>query len=428
MKIVIIGAGSGCFGASQIRDILLCKDLRSRGITLSLVDLDPDGLDRSATLADMLKKETGGDARIEKHTDRRAALGGADYVFVSVARKRYPLWEQDFRVPLSHGFRHCLGENGGPGAVFHALRSFELLIPICRDVEELAPNALVLNFTNPEMKVLHAILTLTRVKAVGLCHGVFGTVSLLSKVLDRPADTFRVTSAGINHFFSILKIEDLKTGGDLLPLAKKTILADDQCGPPIFRQILRIFDVLSFPSDDHIGEYLAYGSEFHGVKWAYGQEVRKVSPGKEKKGLDLVDLFFVKDRPEWVMRPSGELAVPIIVDILLNRGAFREAVNVLNKGPLISNLPADAAVEVPAIADAGGIHPVAVGALPEPFAEHLRRQCTISRLLTEAYRTRDRKLLLQALLLDPVVNNSTSAEKMMDEMLKLQADFLPQFS
>jgi alpha-galactosidase len=428
MKIVLIGAGSRSFGGGMVRDILVCQEFRGLAVTLVLVDVDPEALARMVRFAEKLKSMTGADVTIDSTTDRRAALPGADYVIISVCRERQALWEQDFRVPLANGFRHCLGENGGPGAVFHALRSFELLLPICHDIEALAPSAQVLNFTNPEMRVLHAMLTLTRVKAAGLCHGIGGAISLVAQVMDRPPETFRVTSAGMNHFYAVMKVEDLHTGKDLLPQVKEKVLAQEDCGGPLFRRMLQVFDVLTFPSEDHIGEYLAYGAEFMGVKWHYGQESRKVPIQKPEANRDMLDLLEDPDPPASLFSLGGELCVPIICDIELDRGEFREAVNVLNTRPYIENLPATCCIEVPATVDARGLHPVSVGPLPEPFAEYIRRQATISQVLTEAYRTRQKRLLLQALLLDPVVDSFTAAERVLDEMLDLQRDFLPEFS
>jgi alpha-galactosidase len=427
MKIVIIGAGSASFGPAMVRDVLVCPELRGQGVELCLVDVDEASLARSLAFARELGERVGSDAQVVATADRREALPGADYVILSVCRQRGPLWEQDFRVPLSHGFRHCLGENGGPGAVFHALRSLELVLPICRDVERLAPGALLLNFTNPEMRVLHAILTLTRVRAAGLCHGIGGAIALIARLLEREAPSFRVTSAGMNHFYAVLKVEDLETGEDLLPAAKRTALAKS-AGPPLFRTILEAFDTFTFPSEDHIGEYLSFGAEFAGTRWPYGQESRPVPLQPPPPRRDLLDQLRGPEPPESLFRPGGELCVPIICDIELDRGAFREAVNVLNTGPLIANLPGSAAVEVPATVDARGIHPVPVGSLPEPFAELIRRQCTICELVTEGYRTRTRKPLLQALLLDPCVNSSVEAGRLLDEMLLLQREYLPQLA
>jgi len=182
MKIVIIGVGSESFGRGQIADLLQAKELQGRNVQLVLVDVDELALERMTCLAERIKVHTGSDMEIASTTARTQALPGADYVITAVARKRYPLWEQDFRIPLAYGFRHCLGENGGPGALFHALRSFELVLPICRDMERLCPDSLLLNFTNPEARVLHAILHLTKVKAAGICHGTFYVLPYIENI------------------------------------------------------------------------------------------------------------------------------------------------------------------------------------------------------------------------------------------------------
>lgn len=191
-----------------------------------------------------------------------------------------------------------------------------------------------------------------------------------------------------------------------------------------------VFGVFTFPSDDHIGEYLPFGAEHSGVKWPYGQESRPVSPGPEVPQFSDLEEYTSGRRsldPN-VLRPSDELTVPIICDMELNRGTFRPAVNVPNADAYAENLPARGVVEVRAIVDTAGIHPLKVGSLPEPFAAYIRTQFSIIELVTEAYRARSRKLLLQALLLDPLVNSIAMAEKMLDDMLELQKDFLPTFS
>ncbi len=428
MKIVIIGAGSRSFGWGQLVDILGCDDLKGRGVTLTLVDQSPEALDRMTRFAELIRRTNGADATIESTTDRTEALPGADYVICAVARKRYELWEQDYRIPLSYGFRHCLGENGGPGALFHALRSLELVMPICRDVERLCPQAVFLNFTNPEMRVLNTILHLTPVKAYGLCHGVGGAMHQVARYAGRPVDQLKFTSAGLNHIFTLLKVEDQATGEDILPAMKARGAADPDA-PPLWRKFIDLFDVFSYPSDDHIGEYVSFGWEDHPLTWHYGQECRKVSlqtsPPKRPSIEDYLEGRAQPDR--WLTRPSGELAVPIICACQSGRPRWCEAVNVLNTDGWIENLPRDTTVELPAVADADGIHPQHVGALPEPFAALLRRQCEIVALTTEAWRTRSRRTLLQALLLDPCVNSLDNARRMLDEMLALQSEFLPTF-
>lgn len=424
MKIVLIGAGSNSFGRGQIADLLQAPELRGRRGELVLVDENAVALDRMFNLAERIKAYAGADFVITATTDRSAALPGASFVIAAVARCRYQLWEQDFRVPMAHGVRHVLGENGGPGALFHALRSLHLMIPICRDIERLCPEALLLNFTNPEARVLHAILHLTSVRAVGICHGVQRAEKTLSGYLGKPISELDITSAGMNHFYCILQVKDVATGADLLPAALAKACADKHA-QPLFRKMAQVFGVFTFPSDDHTGEYLVWGSEYHGVAWKYGQERRRVplvnalaidTPSSVQQSLDVASLA-----------PSGEATVPIIGDILLDRKYRRSAVNVLNRGRYIDNLPEDAAVEVPAMVDADGVHPLKVGPVPETFAAVMRTQFTIHALVTEAYRTLEKRLLLQALLLDPCVPSIAAAEGMLDELLDLQREYLPEF-
>ena len=428
-KIVFIGAGSRSFGSATVVDAMLETELRGKGFTLTLVDENQPALDLMHQFALRVKEHTGSDVRLEATTDRRDALQDAEYVIVSVAQRRMELWEQDFRIPLAYGFRHCLGENGGPGALFHALRSLNLIMPICSDVEELCPNALLLNFTNPEARVLNAIRHLTRVKAVGLCHGLFAATRAISRYLGMPEDKLDIVSAGMNHLYCILQVKDRSTGEDLMPTLMSKVLEDDSgATPPLFKKMVEIFGVFSYPSDDHIGEYLSYGSEFQGVKWRYGQELRRLTPEIEETSEAIED-YAIGKRPldADVMHPSGELAIDIICDTQFDRGSLRPAVNVLNSGGYVENLPHDAVVEVPAMVDASGIHPLQVGPIPEAFAAYIRTQLSIQKLLTEAWQTRSRRLLLQALLLDPNVNSITAADQMLNEMLDLQSAFLPTF-
>ena len=429
-KIVLIGAGSRSFGRGQIADILQAGELKGRNVTLTLVDENESALELMTKLAGRIKDHTGSDIALESTADRRAALRGANYVISAVARKRMELWEQDFRVSLAYGFRHCLGENGGPGALFHALRSFELIIPICRDIEAICPEALLLNFTNPEARGLHAVNHLTKVNAVGICHGVFGAIRAIARLLNCAEEDVEVTSAGINHFYCVLKAVDRRTGEDVLHELIEKVLSDEGKGlPPLFRKFAEVFGVFTFPSDDHIGEYVSFGSEFHGVKWLYGQESRKVPRVEREPTSPSLEDYAAGKRPldDSIIARSGEITVQIICDIELDRKRRRAAVDVLNTEGYVENLPGDGVVEVPAVVDASGIHPEKVGPIPEPMAALMRTQMTINSLVTEGYRTRSKKLLLQALLLDPVVNSITAAEGLLDEMLELQSDYLPEF-
>jgi alpha-galactosidase len=426
-RIVIIGAGSLSFGRGMIVDLLRSKELVGRNLSIWLVDIDPATLEDMRQFAELVKAHVGSDIEIHATTDRTEALPGASYVLTAVSIHRWELWEQDFRVPLSHGFKHPLGENGGPGALFHSLRSLELVLPICRDIERLCPDALLLNFTNPEARVLDAILHLTGVNAVGLCHGVFSAIQFISAYADIPVEQLEVTSAGINHFYTVLKAIDKGTGQDLLPGLLDRLREDKSFPPSLWKKFIDIFGWLTYKSDDHIGEYVSFGAEFAGTKWHYGLESRPVGRAQPRPRFELRSYLDGKPLDEPALRRSGEIAAPIICDLELDRKNRHDAVNVLNTEGYIENLPRTGVVEVPAFCDGTGVHPIAVGPLPEAQAAYIRTQLSIQRLITEAYRTRSRNLLLQALLLDPVVDSILGAEKLLDEMLELQRDYLPRF-
>jgi alpha-galactosidase len=431
LKVVAIGAGSG-FGRGILADLMGYFELDGLDIKLVLVDINPEALERMYKFGLLLKDYFKSDLAIETTADRRAALPGADYVITSVAIKRMPLWEQDFRVPLAYGFKHVLGENGGPGAVFHALRNYQLMIPIACDVEALCPQALLLNFTNPESRIIMALSKLTKVKAVGLCHGVMASRGGISRILDRPLEELDVATGGLNHFFWVTKIADKKTGEDLYHKLRDRVLNDPDCpsAPSLVRKMVEVFGLYTYPSNDHIGEYLSFAYEFDGVKWHYGLETHKIPLEAQPAPTYRLDDYLTGGKPldARAVRRSGELAVPIILGIEQNRGNWECAVNVPNDGLYVENLASDAVVEVPALMDKDGVHPCKVGALPEALAAFCARQVSIQKLLVEAYEKRSKNLLLQALLLDPIVDSVRNAQAMLDYMLDLQQDYLPDFS
>jgi alpha-galactosidase len=255
-------------------------------------------------------------------------------------------------------------------------------------------------------------------------------MDVVSRILKLPKSRMKFTSAGINHFFTLLSVQDRKTGEELLDKARKKVLSKrEDWMPPLWLKLMELFGIFSYPSDDHIGEYLGYGASFTGIKWHYGQEDRQVHLVDEPEGEPLADFFkpISAGLRKFMTHAGDELTVPIICDMELNRGNWREAVNVLNTGEYISNLPASAAVEIPAMPDASGLHPQHVGAIPESLAAYTRIQISIHEAITAAWRTRSKELLLQALLFDPVINDWKAAEKMLGDMLELQREFLPKF-
>ncbi len=450
IKVVIIGAGSASFGQGILTDLMISEELKEIDLNITLVDINEKALKRMYRFAGLLKEYHNSAVRIEATTDRKEALPGANYVITSVARERWKMWEKDFYIPISYGFRHIFGENGGPGAAFHTLRSLHLMIPIAKDMEKLCPDALLLNFTNPESRVCLGVSKLTNIRSVGLCHGPMATLEKISEILQKPQEEIDLTVGGINHFHWALKIQDKSTGEDLYPEIHKRLAESNYELDNLTRCLYDLFGLLTYPAASHTGEYVGFAFDVAGpvfLKWGLGQVSQRIGAkaservytveGKpqqpsyhlvsEEKTREIHRIVEgKKPLTEEFAKPSGELAVPIICDIEFDRGRKELAVNVPNENFAVSNLPEDAIVEVPAIVNDEGVHPIKVGALPDAIAAICRTQISIQNLLVEAYRQKSKKLLLQALLLEPVVDSVTRAKAMMEEMLKIQAEYLPE--
>lgn len=427
MKIVIIGAGSQIFGRRSIVDILLEKSLQNQPLEVVLVDTNNQKLDLMHRFALQVGEALHSQAKVWATTDRTQALLGATHVFIAVSSHRYQLWEQDFRVPYAYGFKQAYAENGGPGALFHALRNIHIIMGICEDIERLCPQALVFNFSNPESRVLLAINTLTSVNAIGLCHGQNDALQAVCSMLQRPLDAVRMTGGGINHFFWIQSIVDSVSNEDLYPLLKQKAALNHSIDFALTRDLLRVYGMLTYPDSTHAGEFMSCGYAYMQGKWKHGLESRGID-AIHKSEIDTISPFITGEMPiNSALVPSREIAVPIIVAMQNNVPTHFPSGNFVNSGLYIPNLNPDGVVEVPILVDDKGIHPQPIPALPEGVASMCRTQMSIQKLTIQAYKERSKNLLLQTLLLEPTVDDINKAEALIDDMLELQKDYLPEF-
>ena len=417
-KIVFLGAGSASFGLAMLRDLFSSTALA--GSTLALVDLNSNTLDRMTRLAHQMNAASAAGLKIEAFSDRRQAFLGADFVVNAVAIDRNRLWKLDFEVPRKHGIRHTLGENGGPGGLFFTLRTIPLVLDIARDMEELCPQALFINFSNPESRIILAVSRYTSIRAVGLCHGVFMSQADVARIMDLPVAQVDVRAAGLNHFQWLLQIHELQTGLDLYPRLRLMEKEYDPTFMPLTRRLFRAFGFWPTCSDDHLGEYLAYGWEAgeHGYDFAEDEEGRIHLQCQ----IDAV-LTGEVDLPAQWRQPSGERGVDVISGILHNQVRFIESGVVYNQGA-VPNLPPELAVEVPLMVDAAGVHPLSLGPLPNPVARLLTMQAGVQQLSVEAAVHGSKELALQALLIDPVVNSSAAAEVILDELWEVNKPYI----
>ncbi|AWK90076.1 alpha-glucosidase/alpha-galactosidase [Azospirillum thermophilum] len=418
-KIVFIGAGSAAFGLSLFQDLFTTTELA--GSTLTLVDTNPEALERMAALARVLNERGGAGILIETTTDRRAALPGARFVLNAVAIDRNRLWKLDFEVPKKHGIRHTLGENGGPGGLFFTLRTLPLIFDIARDVEELCPDALFINLSNPESRIVLGLAKYTSVRTLGLCHGIFLARWFICQILGMAEKEVDVWGAGLNHFQWLTAIRERATGRDLYPLLREREKDYDPAFTPLTRRMFNAFGLWVSCSDDHMGEYVPYGWEGgeHGFDFENDERGRVILK-------DLMDGVIDGSKPipeDWTRPSWGERAVAVICGMTHNQKRFIESGVVMNRG-VVPGLPHDLAVEVPLVADAAGVHPVSLGPLPDPITKLLSIQASVQQLAVEAAVRGSKELALQALLIDPVINSTTAALAILDELWEANKPYI----
>ena len=442
-KIVLVGAGSRSFGPSSLRDVFLSEPLAERALDLVLMDKVAGNLKDIEAYARHLNGKLRRTVKVAATTDLEAAVDGADFVITAIDFERFLYWTQDFHVPRKHGFRQVFGENGGPGGLFHALRNMGPMIDIARTMERLCPNAWLLNFSNPEHKLCEAVSRLTRIRNIGLCHGIFMGIEQIARILGVPTDSIDTAACGMNHFAFFQKIRDRKTGEDLYPrlraAEREGNWLSDWHEIGMARVLFRRFGLWPSPAANHYGEYIRWADEFVASELQYFYDPADGHPWQTGVVPEFVySLSGDKTSRPWrhpepkpsvfedaALRPSGELAIPIIEALACGLPRDLPAINVPNRGA-IPNLPADMVVEIPATGDGDGIHPVQMDPLPEAIAALLRTQASIHQLLVEAFAEHSKDKLMQAMLLDPTVDSYRRAVECVDEMIALQAGLLPE--
>ena len=427
MRLVAIGIGSVIFGIELLRDVFRVPEFR--GAELWLVDLEPGALARMTRLADRLNEAAGWEIEIQATAERRAALPGADFVVTSVALDRIATWRADHTLALAHGFASVLSENGGPGGLSHTLRSVPLMLEIGQDVEELAPDALILNYTNPENRVCLALRRHTGTRFVGLCHSVAEAIDECARTLGRSRDEIDVHAAGVNHFTWFLSIRDTRDGRDLMPEFRRRTMAADPDKAPLTRMLVERLGLHPAIDDDHVGEYLPWAAEVIGSR-GYDFEGHD---RRSRADVEMLEAWGSGARPvePLLSEPSREAkvdhsAAEIMGDVIARRTRRRPSFILPNDG-YIDNLPGDSVVEVPGIVDGGVPKGVPVGTIPEHVAALVRHELAIQDVAVEAAIEGSRDLAMRALLLDPVVNSARAAERFLDEILLTHRATLPRF-
>lgn len=422
-KIVVIGAGSIVFGLNCVEDAFSTKELW--GSELVFVDLDQLAVSRMKRAADRINREFGAAYALSCTTDRLEALSGADFVIVSIAINRMEMWKQDFRIPHKHGIPHVLGENAGPGALFHTMRNVGPILDICKDMEKLCPDALLINYTNPESRLCIAIHKYTSIKAIGLCHQIHAGIRIVSTILEKPEAEIDVKAWGLNHLTWMTDIRDKLTGENLYPLLREKEQAYRSDYEPLSRYIFHRFGLFPTSGDGHLGEFFPYAHEMTSDKgYDYeGFETRRANGIAKVEGI----ADGTRSIDYILQKRSGERAFDIIRGIVFNTNEVLESANIPNQG-YIRNLPADAVVEVPIVVSGNGINGLALGMeLPRAIAALCTSQVQVQHLAVDAAVKGDRDLAMQALLVDPNVASAAAAQRIFDELMEINKPYLSQF-
>lgn len=445
-KITLVGAGGLSFGPTMVNDVIHTPALA--GSRLMLHDIDEERLLRAYRFAVKLNAANGAPVIIDQSTDPGAALDGADFCISSAEHGRFHYWRQDYEIPLRYGATQVNGENGGPGAVFHSLRSIKNTLSICRSIETHAPEAFLLNLSNPMSRVTLAINEATELANVGMCHEMPIGISRISRLLRMRPSRIAAKASGINHFTFFTEMVDKETGEDLLPrvralfekkffdygptltrLAAATesnvmlAMAADQLYSPLVAHMIRTYGVVPCSVDSHIGEYLPFAHEVGGHHAAHVDGFARIDGVAERATAWVADTRVPVPVHRW--GHSLEEVVPIIAGLWTGDRRRIVAVNVPNEG-FIPNVSDGAIVEVGAEVDGDGIHPEFMPPIAEPIAGHIATQVALQDLIVRSALTGDPSLALQAVIEDPASPKDEAAcRAMFDEMVELQADELP---
>ncbi len=457
-KIVIIGAGSAIFGLNSVSALLGSE--RLRGSTLALVDRNPEALSLMGRLAERLNREWGAEMQITTHTHHREALEGAEFVVLAIeAPPREALWRTDYEIPLQYGVRQPYAENGGPGGFIHAARNIGPVLEIAHDMESACPDAWLINYTNPMIRICDAVARYSTIRVVGLCHQIYAGYAMVGKALagdldfevpaaftsthadeafnaarkvvsDQAAERLAIQAAGLNHFSWMLALHDRETGKDLYPLFLKRWAELPEDFEPLTRRLFRIFDLFPLPGDEHLCEYLPWVSDPRTKPWEkfdlslYDWDRRAEM---RDEGYEVIAQMVAGEHSVEPLRlVDSEGALEMITNVAGAGSHHHLAVNLPNAG-FIPNLPAGVIVEVPGVVTGAGVQGVSVGPLPEPIAELCRREITVARLGVDAAVLGDRRAALQCLLLDPVITDLDVAQNVLEDYLLTYRDLLPQF-
>jgi alpha-galactosidase len=450
----MIGGGSYQWVPKLMIDVVNTPSLVDAEIVLH--DIDPAPLEPNADFVRHLAALKKAGLTVSTTTDRRAALPGADYVVVCISTGGFDSMRHDLEIPERYGIKQSVGDSVGPGGVMRALRNIPVLVAIARDMEELCPDAWLMNITNPMTTLCRSVTRETTVKTVGLCHEIVGTQFFLSQLLGEHFRAFDFDIVGVNH---LPIVTALRVNGENGFSQLSEILADRErlerepisLPPGVDPEIVKMatefkkanlvdqhrvklgfferYGVLPAAGDRHLVEFfpnfLTEESQW-GKRW--GVELTTIADRERDAGSHQKELARLRALDDVPTMPSGEMVAPMIDSFL--QGKERALPLNLPNVDQAPDLPADAVVESMCIADGSGLRGRAPVAAPAPVGEWLRRVVAAQEATVEAAISGSRAKAVDAMLLDPLAGriDFDRVEQMTVEMLAATAPWLPQFA
>jgi alpha-galactosidase/6-phospho-beta-glucosidase family protein len=433
MKLVLIGGGSFVFAPTVLEDAIVKHRLAGQ---LILVDPNEAAVEAMAGAGRRIARELGVEMEVIGVTDRRLALPGADYVIVSASPQGASRWKIDYDILTRHGMADQARECGGLGGMMNAFRSITLLLEVCKDMEALCPDAVLLDVTNPMPRVVTAIERYTSIRSAGFCniaHRGPNGYEWLPRLLKRKPEDLHIVTAGLNHFAWVGAIRDKRTGEDLLFKLADFIAAGDWQGfdaetareLDIMRRWLHEYGAVAAGHVDHHAEYLPPQA---GVRYTTSPPYHGTEEDRAKRLQELQRI--AAGEGDWRdMFDHGSWEHPVDVALALHAGASAN-VAILNtrNGDAIAQLPEDRIVEVPVTIAAGRITTAQVPPFPDKLASLLRVLSDVHERVAEAAVKGDALLARAAIELDPSIVDKERAYAAFGEMLDAHADLLPQFA
>ena len=434
-KITFIGAGSLDFTKDLARDILTFDAFRDA--ELMLMDIDPKRLEYAVKGVQKVVDAGNYPAVVKSTMDRRKALEGADGVLITILQGGVEVWRSDIEIPQKYHVDICVGDTRGPSGIFRFLRTAPVMLDIIRDCEDVCPDAIVLNYTNPMAMLVSYLQSMSDMRITGLCHSVQETAAMLARWIGAEDKKIEYTCAGINH--QAFYLEFKADGRDAYPDLRRAVDRPEIAGEEQVRiEMFRKLGYFNTESSGHNSEYVAWFRKRPDLIEKYCTHGTGWNPGAHGFILDKYlgrEDTWEAEYTEWLehgtvdLKKGHEYASNIFNAVFGDHTPFFFNGNLKNHG-YITNIKQDVCVEVPSVATEAGIVPIRQITLPEHLAVMVNNSAMIEDLAVKAAIEGDPDKVFHAILFDPLTSAVCSMEEirqMVQEMFDKNAEYLGYF-